>query len=280
MAEILITPGSRLIDRTLKESRFRQNYDLVVLAVQRFGGIVSLKIGNLKLRVGDTLLVQGTQDDIDKNRNSNEFSVVGNFRVNMFKEKKGIFATVIFLLAILAGTLEWAPLSITFMTAALLTVLSGAINVERVYQIINWKLLILIGGMTAFGTAMQNSGASEFLARNILQLLGDLGPLYVLGGFVILTILLTQPMSNAAAALVVLPVALDAAQMLDANPRTFAIAIMLGASISLIAPFEPSCILVFGPGKYKFMDFLRIGLPLTFILFILLMLFVPVFWPL
>jgi len=134
--------------------------------------------------------------------------------------------------------------------------------------------------MTAFGTTMQNSAASEFLAKNILQLLGDLGPLYVLGGLVFLTILLTQPMSNAAAALVVLPVALDAAQMLDANPRTFAIAIMLGASISLIAPFEPSCILVFGPGKYKFMDFLRIGLPLTFILFILLMLFVPVFWPL
>src|SRR5690606_18651977 len=175
MAEILITPGSRLIDRTLKESRFRQNYDLVVLAVQRFGGIVSLKIGNLKLRVGDTLLVQGTQDDIDKNRNSNEFSVVGDFRVNMFKEKKGIFAAVIFLVSILAGTLEWAPLSITFMTAALLIVLSGAINVERVYQVINWKLLILIGGMTAFGTAMQNSGASEFLARHILQLLGDLG---------------------------------------------------------------------------------------------------------
>lgn len=280
MAEVLITPGSRLIDHTLKESRFRQNYDMVVLAVQRFGGIVSQKIGNLKLRVGDTLLVQGTQDDIEKNRNSNEFSVVGDFRVNMFKEKKGIFAAIIFLIAILVGTLQWAPLSITFMAAALLTVLSGAINVERVYQVINWKLLILIGGMTAFGTAMENSGASEYLAASILQLLGNLGPLYVLGGFVILTILLTQPMSNAAAALVVLPVALDAAQMLDANPRTFAIAIMLGASVSLIAPFEPSCILVFGPGKYKFSDFLKVGLPLTFILFVLLMFLVPIFWPL
>lgn len=280
MAELIITPGSRLISQTLKESRFRQNYDLVVLAVQRFGETVSQKIGGMKLRIGDTLLVQGTQEDIDNNRNSNEFSIVGDFRVNMFKEKKGIFAAVVFLIAILAGTLGWAPLSIAFMGAALLTVLSGAINVERVYDVINWKLLILIGGMTAFGTAMENSGASKFLAENIMNLLGDLGAIYVLGGFVILVILLTQPMSNAAAALVVLPIALDTAELLNADPRTFAIAIMLGASVSLIAPFEPSCILVFGPGKYKFSDFLKVGLPLTLILFILLMILVPIFWPL
>ena len=279
LAELIITPGSRLINRSLKESRFRQNYDLVVLAVQRFGDTVSQKIGGLHLKIGDTLLVQGTQQDIDNNRSSNDFSIIGDFRVNMFKEKKGIFAAVIFLVAVLVGTLEWAPLSITFMTAALLTVISGAINVERVYQVINWKLLILIGGMTAFGTAMENSGASKFLAENILYLLGDFGPIYVMGGFVILVILLTQPMSNAAAALVVLPIAIDTALMLDSNPRTFAIAIMLGASVSLIAPFEPSCILVFGPGKYKFIDFLKVGLPLTLILFILLMILVPIFWP-
>ncbi|MGE5943064.1 MAG: SLC13 family permease [Flavobacteriales bacterium] len=279
LAELLIMPGSSLINRTLKESRFRQNYDLVVLAVQRFKGAVSQKIGGLHLRVGDTLLVQGTQEDIDANRNSTDFSIVGDFRVNLFKEKKGIFAASIFLLAVLAGSLGWAPLSICFMAAALLTVISGAINVERVYQIINWKLLILIGGMTAFGTAMENSGASKFLAEVTLNLLGDFGPMYVLGGFVILAIILTQPMSNAAAALVILPVAMETALMMDANPRTFAIAIMLGASISLIAPFEPSCILVFGPGKYKFSDFLKIGLPLTLILFVLLMVLVPLFWP-
>lgn len=279
LAELLIMPGSSLINRTLKESRFRQNYDLVVLAVQRFKGAVSQKIGGLHLRVGDTLLVQGTQEDIDANRNSNDFSVVGDFRVNLFKEKKGIFSASIFLLAVLAGSLGWAPLSICFMAAALLTVISGAINVERVYQVINWKLLILIGGMTAFGTAMENSGASKYLAETILSLLGDFGPMYVLGGFVILAIILTQPMSNAAAALVILPVAMEAALMMDANPRTFAIAIMLGASVSLIAPFEPSCILVFGPGKYKFSDFLKVGLPLTLILFVLLMVLVPLFWP-
>lgn len=280
MAELLITPGSALINRSLKEARFRQNYNLVALAMQRFGGTVSQKIGGLKLKIGDTLLVQGTQEDIDTNRNSNDFSIVGDFKVNMFKERKGIFTAIIFLVAIIAGTLELAPLSITFMAAALMTVLSGAINIERVYQLINWKLLILIGGMTAFGTAMENSGASQYLAELIVQLLGDFGPYYVMAGFVILVILLTQPMSNAAAALVLLPVAIQTAEILGANPRTFAIAIMLGASVSLIAPFEPSCILVFAPGKYKFRDFIKVGLPLTIILFVLLMLLVPVFWPL
>lgn len=279
LAELLIMPGSSLINRTLKESRFRQNYDLVVLAVQRFKGVVSQKIGGLRLRVGDTLLVQGTREDIDINRNSTDFSVVGDFRVNLFKERKGMFTALVFLLAVLAGSLGWAPLSIAFMSAALLTVISGAINVERVYQIINWKLLILIGGMTAFGTAMENSGASKYLAEITVGLLGNYGSIYVLGGFVILAIILTQPMSNAAAALVILSVAIETALMMDANPRTFAIAIMLGASISLITPFEPSCILVFGPGKYKFRDFLKIGMPLTLILFIILMVLVPVFWP-
>ena len=280
MAELLITPGSRLINRTLKEARFRQNYNMVALAIRRFGGTVSQKIGGLKLRIGDTLLVQGTQEDIDANRNSNDFSMVGDFKVTMFKERRGIFSAIVFLIAVLIGTFELAPLSITFMAAALITVLSGAISVERVYQIIHWKLLILIGGMTAFGTAMENSGASQFLAETIVHWLGDFGPIYVMAGFVILAILLTQPMSNAAAALVILPVALQTAQILDADPRTFAIAIMLGASVSLIAPFEPSCILVFGPGNYKFRDFLKIGLPITLILFVLLMILVPIFWPL
>lgn len=280
LMEVLVTPGSRLIDRSLKETRFRQNYDLVALAIHRFDGMVSQKIGSLKLKIGDVLLVQGTEEAINSIRNSTEFSVMEDFRVNMFKERKGIFSAVVFLLAIIAGSLELVPLSIAFLTAALVTVMVGALHVERAYEIMNWKLLILIGGMSAFGTAMHNSGASEFLAHSIIDLLGGLGTIWVLAGFVILVIVLTQPMSNAAAALVILPVAMDAADILQADPRTFAIAIMLGASVSLITPFEPSCILVYGPGKYKFIDFIKAGVPLTIILLIIILLLVPVFWPL
>ena len=280
LGEVLILPGSRLIDRTLKEVRFRQNYDLMVLALHRHEFTGSQKLGDIKLRIGDVLLVQGTEDKFEVSRNSNEFSFIGDFRVNMFKERKGIFSALVFLAAILVGSLGLVPLSIAFLTAALLVVLAGGLSMERVYQVMDWKLLVLIGGMSAFGTAMHNSGASEFLAGNIIHLLGNYGQLYVLGGFVLLVILLTQPMSNAAAALVVLPIALEAANILGADPRSFAIAIMLGASVSLITPFEPSCILVYGPGKYKFADFLKAGVPITFILFILIMVLVPYFWPL
>ncbi|WP_373074607.1 SLC13 family permease [Zeaxanthinibacter enoshimensis] len=280
LAEVMITPGSRLLDRTLREARFRQNFDLVVLAIHRLEDTLSEKIGNLKLKIGDVLLVQGTEETINSNRSSTDFSFIGDFRVIMNKEKKGILSAIIFFFAVLAGSLELVPLSVTFLTAALMVVMIGALNAERIYKVMDWKLLILIGGMSAFGTAMQNSGASEFLATNIINLLGDLGVIYVLSGFVVLVILLTQPMSNAAAALVILPTAIEAAQILNADPRSFAIAIMLGASISMVTPFEPSCILVYGPGKYKFIDFIKIGVPLTIILVIIIILMVPLFWPL
>lgn len=280
LVEVLITPGSKLIGRTLKQSRFRQNYGLVALAIHRFEGMVSKKIGDIKLKIGDVLLVQGTEENINSIRNSTEFSVIGDFRVNMFRERKGILAASTFLLAIIAGSIGLVPLSVAFLTAALVTVMVGALHVERAYEIMNWKLLILIGGMSAFGTAMHNSGASEFLASNIINLMGGLGTIWVMAGFVVLVVLLTQPMSNAAAALVILPVAMDAANILGADPRSFAIAIMLGASVSLITPFEPSCILVYGPGKYRFMDFIKAGVPLTIILLIIILLLVPVIWTL
>jgi len=280
LVELLITPGSRLLDKSLKEVKFRQNYELVVLGVHRLGGKVSNKIGTLNFRIGDVLLVQGTEASVEAVRNSKDFSILGDYRFNMFKERKGIFAAVVFMLAVIAASLQIVPLSIAFLTAALLTVVSGAINVDRAYELMNWKLLILIGGMSAFGTAMENSGASQFLAENITHLLGGFGEIYVLAGFVILVILLTQPMSNAAAALVVLPIALEAAELLNADPRSFAIAIMLGASVSLITPFEPSCILVYGPGRYKFIDFIKAGLPLTIILLLIILVLVPIIWPL
>ena len=183
------------------------------------------------------------------------------------------------MIAILLGSLDIVPLSISFLGAAVLSILFKCISTERAYQIIDWRLLILIGGMTAFGTAMENSGAASFLATGIVDLLKPLGNLGILAGFVILTVFLTQPMSNAAAALVIVPVALKTAIALDADPRTFGIAIMLGASVSLVTPFEPACILVYGPGKYKFSDFLKVGTPLTLILIIIILIMVPMLWP-
>jgi di/tricarboxylate transporter len=180
----------------------------------------------------------------------------------------------------LIGGLGLVPLSIAFLSAAVLTILMRCISVERAYEFVDWRLLVLIGGMTAFGTAMEKTGAAEYLASVVVQWFAPFGILAILGGFFALTIVLTQPMSNAAAALVVLPVAISTAQKLGANERTFAIGIMLAASVSFITPFEPSCILVYGPGKYRFIDFVKVGAGLTLVLAVAVLLLLQFFWPL
>jgi di/tricarboxylate transporter len=169
-------------------------------------------------------------------------------------------------------------MAVAFLCAAVLVILCGGITIERAYEFIDWRLLILVGGMTAFGTAMEKTGAADLLAGWIVSGLSPMGVTTVLAGFFVLTIVLTQPMSNAAAALVVLPVAISAAESLHADPRTFGIAIMLAASISFLTPLEPACVLVYGAGKYRFRDFLVVGGLLTLLLTIVVLALIPVFW--
>ena len=280
MAEVLLTPLSDLRGKSIMDSQFRQRFGLTVLALSRLGRSIREDLGHMRLKVGDTLLVQGDAERIARLRGNPSFLVLEEQELPRLQTQKGYLALAIFGVAILAGTFQWVPLSIAFLSAALAMVLVKCVAIGRVYQYLDMKLLILIGGMTAFGTAMQKTGAAEFLAGIVVQGLAPIGVYAVLGGFLLLTIALTQPMSNAAAALVVLPIAIETALKMGLNPRTFAIAIMLAASVSMITPFEPSCILVYGPGKYKFSDFLKNGIILTVLLAILITLLLPVFWPL
>ena len=280
MAEVLLTPLSDLRGKSIMDSQFRQRFGLTVLALSRLGRSIREDLGHMRLKVGDTLLVQGDAERIARLRGNPSFLVLEEQELPRLQTQKGYLALAIFGVAILAGTFQWVPLSIAFLSAALAMVLVKCVAIGRVYQYLDMKLLILIGGMTAFGTAMQKTGAAEFLAGIVVQGLAPIGVYAVLGGFLLLTIALTQPMSNAAAALVVLPISIETALQMGLNPRTFAIAIMLAASVSMITPFEPSCILVYGPGKYKFSDFLKNGIILTVLLAILITLLLPVFWPL
>ncbi len=280
IAEALLMPQSNLIDRTLKELDFRRRYGLTALAIYRHGHSLADKIARIRLRVGDVLLLHGQAERIRNLRRNPDLTILDELIPPEARQKKGTYALVFFGCAILAGGLGWVPLSVAILAAAVLTMLVRSITVEEAYEFIDWRLLILIGGMTAFGTAMEKTGTAAFLAGHITRILEPFGVMTVLAGFCLLTVILTQPMSNAAAALVVLPVALNSAQRLGANPRTFAIAIMLAASVSLITPFEPSCILVYGPGKYRFRDFVKAGLLLTLILLSIILLILPVLWPL
>lgn len=143
---------------------------------------------------------------------------------------------------------------------------------------IDWRLLVLIGGMTAFGQAMVVTRTDEFLSTLVVKLLGGLGPYGILAGFFSLTVALSQPLSNAAAALTVLPVALSTAEAIGANPRAFAVTVTLAASASFITPLEPSCLLVYPAGHYRFSDFVKVGWPLTVLVMILVMSLVPALW--
>lgn len=290
IVEVLVTPQSSLRGQTLKEVNFRARFGMTALAISRHGQSLREKIGRIRLRLGDMLLIQGPADRLQELRRQPDLWVLGEYVPPVYSKTKGFYTIAFFIGAIILGSTGVLPLSISFLCAAVLTLLTRCITVEEAYEFIDWRLLILIGGMTAFGTAMddKHTGAAGFLATWIVKTLnpvvsalpGYYGVLVILGGFFVLTVLLTQPMSNAAAALVVLPVALETAQQLGVNERTFAIAIMMAASVSFITPFEPSCILVYGPGKYRFMDFIKVGSLLTILLILLVLFLLPVFWPL
>lgn len=282
LTEVVIPGRSNLAGLTIAEIDFRRKYAMTIVAINREGRNIIDKINNIEIEVGDMLLVQGTANAFADLTSNHDLVVLGEYEHKKQNLWKGYFAITFFALAILVSSIEsfHVHVSIAFLASAVLSMIVGAVKPEDAYKNIEWKLLVLIAGMTAFGTAMANSGADKYLAELIISWFSGLGPLGIMAGFMVLTVLLTQPMSNAAAALVVIPVALEAANTLGVNPMTYAVAVMLSASVSLITPFEPSCILVYGPGKYKFSDFVRVGGILTVLLMVIIYFTVPIGWPL
>ncbi len=289
IAEMLVTLQSEVNGRTLREADFRAKYGITVLAIYRHGTSLVESIGEVPLRSGDVLLIQGPDEAITNAREKFGLSLLDEVKPTTYNPKLGLRTVAIFIGAIAASTLpifpragEWGPLpvSVAFLIAAVLTVSIRAISVEKAYEFVDWKLIVLIGGMTAFGKAMTATQTADFLANGVIGLTGWMGPWFVMAGFFALTVLLTQPMSNAAAALVVLPVAMKAAEQLGANQHSFAMAVMLAASVSFITPFEPSCLLVYAPGKYRFRDFVKVGSGLTAVLSIVMLILIPIIWPL
>ncbi len=280
LVEAIIMPRSTLIGHTIRKWKFRQRYGVSVLALYRQGVSLVEGLANIRFKVGDVVLLQGPADRLAPLQEARDLWVLDESEHTLVNNRRGSYAAAALVLAVLLGGLQVIPLSISFLLGALVVIVLKCVTVEEVYGFIEWRLIILIGGMTAFGLAMQKTQADGYLAGLIVEWALPLGLYWVLAGFVVLTMLLTQPLSNAAAVLVVLPVAVATAGQLGVNPRSLAVLVTLAASVSLIAPFEPACLLVFGPGKYRFRDFLISGLPLSAIVVVVLLLLVPVFWPL
>jgi di/tricarboxylate transporter len=150
---------------------------------------------------------------------------------------------------------------------------------EEAYRQIEWKVLILIGALLALGAAMETSGAGRYLAERLIAVVGADSRYALLTCFFALTVALTQPMSNQAAAVVVLPIAMQTGLQLGVDPRAFGMMVAVAASCSYLTPLEPSCLMVYGPGKYRFSDFFRVGAPLTFLIYALAIVLVPWVWP-
>ena len=277
--EVILLPRSPMIGKTLKELDFRRTSGLQVLGINRSGRTIRRKISEVRLAVGDQLLLHGSRLSAATLDHNGTFRLIHALRMDSLDKRKMAISIFSFLLVLVLASSEVIPASIAALIGMLVVFLTNCISQKEAYIMVNWQVLFLIGGMLALGFAVQDSGTAAFLAQSIVSITHGMPFYWLLGGFFILTMLLSQPMSNQAAAAVVVPVAMQTATQLGYDPRTFAVMIALGASCSFLTPLEPACMMVYGPGNYRFSDFIKVGLPLTIAIFILAMVMVPIIWP-
>ena len=278
IVEGVLLPRSPLIGQSLRSLEFKERYGLQVLAIHR-AGRVPRSISSARLRMGDVLLLQGTPDDVKALERGNLFNIFGGVEKERLNRSRAPLAAAIFALAILAATFKLASLPVAMLGGAFLMLLTRCLSPEEAYRQVEWKVLILIGALLSLGAAMEASGAGKYLAQQLIGVVGAESRYGLLTCFFVLTVALTQPMSNQAAALVVLPIAMQTGLQIGVDPRGFGMMVAVAASCSYLTPLEPSCLMVYGPGKYQFSDFFRIGMPLTVLIYALAIVLVPWIWP-
>lgn len=280
LVEALVVPGSPLTGRTLRAVGFREQYGLQVLGVNRHGRNLLRKLGQIALRVGDVLLVQGNRNRIARLSRERLVSILNAVEDVTIDRGRAWRATAIFVGSLALAATNLLALPVAVLLGAFGVLATRCVSPADAYREVEWRVVILIGCMLGLGTAMSTTGTAHYLAQLVAQLTAGASPLWLLAGFFLLTVALTQPMSNQAAAAVILPIALQTAHHLGLNPRTFAMTIAVAASCSYITPLEPACLMVYGPGRYRFADFPRAGGPLVLIVFVVVMLLAPRIWPL
>jgi di/tricarboxylate transporter len=279
LTEVILTPGSPLIGRTLKGLHFRDAYELQVLAINRHGETLRHKMSHVRLATGDVLIVQGDQSQIAALGNRGIFRVLSAIEEQQPNGRRAPIAITIFVGALAAATLGLVSLPVAALLGTMLVFVTRCITPEEAYSRINWRVLILIASMLGLGEAMDATGTAQYLAGLVTQLVGNSSPRLVLTGFFVMAVLLTQPMGDQAATVVILPVAIRTAQQLGLNPRTFAMMIAVTSSCSLLTPLEPACLLVYGPGHYRFLDYIKVGLGAAILIYVIAIALVPILWP-
>ncbi len=280
LAEVLVAPRSRLIGSTLGMVDPGWHHNTTSLAIQRRGQILREELRHVRLQVGDILLLLIPEAEMAALRKDRNIIVLSQRQAERPAGWRAPFALVTTGLVIGVSALGWAPIAVTALAGAVAMTLAGCLDAEDVYDAIDWRIIILLAGLIPLGVAMNESGAAEFLVQNSVGLVSQHGPLVVLAVMYLLALLLTEFMSNAAAAVLLTPIGVSTANMMNVDATPFLIAVMFAASTSFSTPVGyQTNTMVYGAGGYRFIDFVKVGLPLNLIFWVLGVVFIPVFWP-
>jgi di/tricarboxylate transporter len=281
MREGVIGPNSGLIGRPLGRLGLARLYGVYVLAVHRRGENVSRKGEALRLEVGDTLLVEGAPTDLRTMFDDGLLNNLAEPQDRPWRREKAPIAIAAILAVIALSAFEVLPIVALALIAAGAVIALGCLDPKDAYDSIQWNILILIFGMLAVGMALEKTGAAALLVGFLAQHAQGLGPIAVLALIYVITSALTETISNNAAAILITPIAMGLGVELGVDPRAFVVAVMFAASASFATPIGyQTNTLVYNAGGYKFMDFVRIGLPLNVILAVVAVIVIPIFWPL
>jgi len=283
VVEALLAPRSSLVGKSLREVHFRDRFGMTVLAVWRAGQPLSAGLADLPLQLGDGLLLQGRRKRLEHLRDEPDLILLDEHREGrpaVPAHRRWLAAAITVATLVVAIV---SPLSIgeVMLSGALVMVLLGLLTMDQAYQAIEWRTIFLVAGMLPLGIALSKTGAADLLAHAVLSAAGPWGPRAILGGLFLLTALLVQAINGAAVAAVMAPVAITAATGAGMDPRAVAMAVALGTSMAFITPLgHPVNLLVMGSGGYSFRDYGRVGGPLAVLLFLVVMLVLPLIWPL
>ncbi|WP_297130697.1 SLC13 family permease [uncultured Porphyromonas sp.] len=286
LAEVVVKHGSRLVGRRISDTDLRQTYGISVVGLQRNRSYITHRLSRATLQEGDMLLLQGTWEDIERlGAQENDLILLGEPATEASKaiiSERGPVAAVIIFLMILAMIFNWLPLVMAVLVADILLILTRCFrSVKDAIGTISWESVILFAAMIPLATAMDNTGLSSMISGGIVSGLGTYGPYAVLAGIMLGTQLLTTFISNTATAVLFAPIALQAASAIGVSPVPFMIGVSVAASMCFMSPFAtPPNAMVMSVGKYSFMDYVRVGLPLQVIVIAAMVWLLPLFYPL
>jgi di/tricarboxylate transporter len=279
LVEAVVALNSYFINKSLKDLGFRENFGATVLALRHRGRLMREKISETTLDAGDALLLEVKIDRFNQLRQNPSFVVISEIEQPRFRKSKLIPALVIVFGVILTATLGILPIVVSSIVGSILLVLFGCLTMEEAYKAIEWRIIFLLAGVLTLGVALENSGAAKLLSTTIFDSVGGYGEIAVLSAFFLLTSLLTGVMSNNATAALLAPIAIATAKVFEVSPRPFLVAVMIAASASFMTPVGyQTNTLIYGPGQYRFADFIKVGTPLNIIIWIAATILIPYFW--